>query len=123
MTRRAKAGFRNELVVMLVASTLLLTAVLPSCIAALACDMPCCADDPVEEARCIFGSEGHRCELTAPITTNSGWTIPLAPAACVPMILTARFGPIRSAPAVDDNGEDPYPSVLRLHVLLSVFRI
>lgn len=123
MTRRVKAGLRNELVVMLAASALLLTAILPSCIAAFACDMPCCADHPAKEARCTFGSEGGQCELTAPISTNSGWTIPLAPATCVPMILTGRFGPIRSDPAVDDDGDDPYPSAQRLHVLLSVFRI
>lgn len=122
MTRRVKAGLQGELVLLVVAS-MLLTTVLPSCVGALACDMPCCADDPAEDPRCTFGNEGHQCQLATPITPASGWTVPLVPAALAPMILAAPLGPIRSDAAVDVRGEDLPPFGLRRHVLLSVFRI
>lgn len=118
MTRRAQTRLQTHLAVTLVIGAVLLAVALPACSVALRCDMPCCADPPAEAASCRLDDQGHPCQRAAAVTTSSSWTVALPPAASAPTISIAMCGV-----GTGNDRHDIRPTVLRLHVLLSVFRI
>lgn len=118
MTSRAQTRLQTRPAVMLMIGAVLLAVALPACSVSLRCDMPCCADPPAEAASCDLDDQGHPCQLAAAVTTSSIWTVALSPGGSAQTISIATC-----AVATGDDRHDTRPTVLRLHVLLSVFRI